>query len=97
LCSLFSLTNDDEIPVLQKAKVKGGRMETWGNGKYNAIVDGLETDWVEGSACLVLYKEHEDVLRRYETEVYEVVKCEIELEGGDFVRWCTFRFVGGVD
>jgi hypothetical protein len=96
LCSVFSLTDQDEVPVLRKAIVRGGRMKTWGMGKYNALVDGEERDCVEGWAYLVVSREHEDSLRKYETEGYEVVRCEIEFEGGERVRGCTFRFIGEV-
>lgn len=37
-------------------------------------------------------KEQEDALRAYETEKYEVVRCRIEMEGGEVVMGCTFRF-----
>lgn len=62
LCSLLSLS-EDEIPILHEASVTGGKMETWGQGKYNALVDGPETSRVEGSAYQVMSEEHEDALR----------------------------------
>ncbi|CZT07473.1 uncharacterized protein RCO7_09750 [Rhynchosporium graminicola] len=94
LCSLLSLP-DEEAPVLLKASVKGGEMETWGNGKYNALINGSEDSRIDGWAYMVISEEYEDALRKYETEAYEVVKCEIEMEG-KYVQGCTFRFTGAV-
>ncbi|EPE26762.1 hypothetical protein GLAREA_02676 [Glarea lozoyensis ATCC 20868] len=97
LVSLFSLRedDDDDIPVLRKASVIGGEMKTWGQGKYNALVDGQQR--IQGSAYHVRTKDHEDALRKYETEAYEVVRCSIDLEDGSVVQGCTFRFTGEVD
>jgi hypothetical protein len=97
LVSLFSLSydDDDDVPVLRKARVFGGEMKTWGQGKYNALVDGQQR--IEGSAYQVWTKDHEDALRKYETEAYEVVKCSVELDDGTVVQACTFRFIGEVD
>ena len=71
-------------------------MKTWGMGKYNALVDGPETKYVRGSAYLVRSEEHEDRLRKYETEAYEVVRCLIEIDD-TIVQGCTFRFIGEAD
>lgn len=95
LHSLLSLSKE-EVPSLHKAKVQGGRMKTWGMGKYNALVDGPETKYVRGSAYLVRSEEHEDRLRKYETEAYEVVRCLIEIDD-TIVQGCTFRFIGEAD
>lgn len=54
-------------------------METWGKGKYLALVDGAETSCIKGSAYLVLSEEHEHRPRDYESEAYEVVRCLIEM------------------
>lgn len=75
----------------------GGEIKTWGNGKYNALVDGTERSCVEGSTFLVVSKEDEDALRKYETSAYEVVRCSFEMDGGKLVDGCTFRFVGKAD
>ena len=91
---LTSLLSDD-APVLRKASVMGGKMETWGMGKYNALVNG--DGKIEGDAYMVRCKDHEDALRKYETAAYEVVRCEIELDDGVVVKGCTFRFVGDLD
>ena len=95
LCSLQSLSKE-EVPILHKARLQGGRMKTWGMGKYNALIDGLETNYVRGSAYLVKSEEHEDRLRKYKTEAYEVVRCLIEIDD-TIVQGCTFRFIGEAD
>jgi len=95
LCSLLSLS-EGETPILHKASVIGGKMETWGEGKYKALVDGPEMSRIKGSAYQVMSEEHEDALRKYESEAYEVVRCIIEMNGTT-VEGCTFRFVGEVD
>lgn len=84
-----------EEPQLYPATVTGGVLETWG-GKYRALVDGPETARVQESAYHVMTKGHEDALRAYETDNYEVVRCSIEMEGM-VVQGCTFRFVGEID
>lgn len=96
LRSLFGLLEDDPDPFLHEASVKRGRMETWGEGKYNALVDGPETSSIKGSAYQVMSEEHEDSLRKYETNAYEVVRCTIEMDGG-IEKGCTLRFVGKAD
>ncbi|TVY65702.1 hypothetical protein LSUE1_G006368, partial [Lachnellula suecica] len=80
LRSLLSIP-EDEVPELRDASVRGGKMKTWGQGKYNALVDGLVTSRIKGSAYLVMSEEHEDALREYETDEYEVVRCAIEMHG----------------
>jgi len=84
-----------QVPVLQPGTIKGGMLETWA-GKYRVLVDAPESEVVNGSAYLVESKEHEDALRVYETDNYEVVRCEIYLPSGP-VMGCSFRFVGTVD
>ncbi|KAF9634051.1 AIG2-like protein [Lasiodiplodia theobromae] len=86
---LVSLLGLEERPVLRRAAVRGGAVRTWG-GKYKALVDGAER--IDGWAYEVVSKEQEDALRAYETEKYEVVRCGIEMEGGEEVMGCTFRF-----
>ena len=81
-----------EVPDLRPAKITGGLLKTWA-GKYKALVDGPANACVEGFAYCVLTKEHEDALRSYETDNYEVVRCTISFKDGE-VQGCTFRFVG---
>lgn len=95
LRSLLSL-GEDEIPILHEASVMGGNLATWGNGKYNALLNGPETSRIEGSAYQVASEEDEDALREYETNAYEVVKCSIVMNGC-VVDGRTFRFVGEID
>lgn len=90
---LAGLLGLEERPVLLRAAVRGGAVRTWG-GKYKALVDGAER--IGGWAYEVVSKEQEDALRAYETEKYEVVRCRIEVEGGEEVMGCTFRFADPV-
>ncbi|KAK5658297.1 hypothetical protein OQA88_2272 [Cercophora sp. LCS_1] len=88
---LFAL--HDEAPLTyQPARILGGSITTWG-GKYKALIDAPKNSVVEGFAFLVAAKEHEDALRAYETDIYEVVRCEIEmLNDKTRVYGSTFRF-----
>lgn len=91
----------EEDAVYRRAKiVQGGVLRTWG-AKYNALMDAPETarnTAVDGSAFLVQNEEQEDVLCRYETVQYEVVRCSIEMvHKKEAVRGLVFRFVGEVD
>ncbi|MCJ1396822.1 hypothetical protein MMC11_000012 [Xylographa trunciseda] len=84
----------DKAPVLlREVRVWGGVLRMWG-GKYRALVDGPAEAEVRGWAGEVSGEEEELGLRVYETERYEVVRCGIEV-GGEVVRGCTFRWVGG--
>ncbi|XDG00434.1 hypothetical protein ABKA04_000049 [Annulohypoxylon sp. FPYF3050] len=84
-------------PVYSPASITGGAMKTWG-GKYKALVNAPDrSQEVHGQAFLVQDKEQEEALQLYETDNYEVVRCEIQLGGRDRVRGLTFRFVGDVD
>lgn len=50
---------------------------------------------VDGWAYLVETEEHEEALRLYETENYEIVRCTISMEDrSDVVKGLTFKFVG---
>ena len=54
-----------------------------------------DTVCVDRWAYLVATEEHEEVLRFYETENYEIVRCTIIMkDGSDAVRGLTFKFVG---
>ena len=65
-------------------------------GKYKALVDGPANAYVDGSAYYVRTMEHEDALRSYETDNYEVVRCTISFKDEE-VQGCTFPFVGTTD
>lgn len=81
----------DEKPHYVPASVIGGRVRTWA-GRYKALVDA-PGEVVFGSAFLVETREQEDALRFYETEKYEVVRCQITTQS-DVIEGLTFRFDG---
>ena len=87
---------EDTVPQLfVPAYVKGGRVRTWA-GKYKALVDSYDSESrVHGMAFLVLDREQEDALRFYETDKYEVVRCQIFI-GTGVAFGLTFRFCGAV-
>ena len=100
------LLRDGEVPTLKLASIKGGALKTWA-GKYKALVDAEEDSEVKGAAYLVESKEHENALRTYETDNYEVVRCVISISiddstsccdsaATDYQLGCTFRFVGNL-
>ncbi|KAI1429833.1 hypothetical protein F5Y12DRAFT_709836 [Xylaria sp. FL1777] len=80
-------------PSYEDATVHGGILTTWG-GKYKALIDS-PGGVVHGSAFLVQNQAQEEILRCYETEKYEVVRCELKI-GISNVKGLTFRFVGDV-
>ncbi|KAI1737151.1 hypothetical protein F4680DRAFT_460673 [Xylaria scruposa] len=81
------------VPLHKDASVQGGILKTW-RGKYKAMVDSLG-GIVHGSAFLVQDQNQEEILRCYETESYEVVRCELDIKGERVMR-LTFRFVGNL-
>ncbi|KAI0834479.1 hypothetical protein F5Y06DRAFT_155424 [Hypoxylon sp. FL0890] len=84
-------------PSYQPASVNRGVLKTWG-GKYKALVDSVdEKAEVQGHAFLVQDQEQEHSLQLYETDKYEVVRCEIRISGQETVKGLTFRFIGDVD
>jgi hypothetical protein len=60
-------------------------------GRYFTLVDGTVRDFVPGWTYLVEIREHEDRPRWYETNNYEVVRCEIWGRGSK-VPGLTFKF-----
>lgn len=76
---LKGLLELDEEPEYRSASVQGGNMCRLG-GKYNALVNGEGI--VQGHAFLVEDEEQEEKLRFFETDMYEVVRCEIRFEDG---------------
>lgn len=90
---LLSLGNE---PSYVSAKIRG-TLGAWA-GKYLAVKDSVQGtgDLVQGRAFRVESQDQEDVLRYYETDNYEVVRCEIEMAEGT-VRGLTFRFIGKGD
>jgi hypothetical protein len=83
-----------ETPVLRQATITRGIIQTWG-GKYKALMGGPTTAKADGWAYEVTSKEHEEQLQYYETNKYEVVRCDILMkDSGESVKGLTFRFVG---
>ncbi|KAI1206583.1 uncharacterized protein F4807DRAFT_463529 [Annulohypoxylon truncatum] len=83
-------------PCYRPASVTHGVLKTWG-GKYKALVDAFDDRAeVQGHAFLVHNHEQEDCLQLYETDKYDVVRCEIQM-GDEKVKGLTFRFIGDVD
>ena len=85
-----------EKPVFTPAIVTGAIIKKW-RSKYNALLDsdGAETACVDGWAYLVRTEGHEEALRLYETENYQIVRCTISMQGrSDTVKGLTFKFVG---
>ena len=90
----LALQHVDTMRYVAYARVRRAKLRTWA-GKYKALVGGEPLDAVEGKAWLVQDEEQEDALRMFETEAYEVVRCEIEiLQSGGKVAGLTFRFAG---
>ncbi|TRX90956.1 hypothetical protein FHL15_008161 [Xylaria flabelliformis] len=75
-------------PSYEDASVRGGILKTWG-GKYKVLIDA-PGGIVHGAAFLVQDQDQEDTLRCYETEKYEVVRCEIDMRDKK-VKGLTFR------
>ena len=91
LIRLMKLLELDLLPKVRRAHIKGGTLKQWG-GKYKALVDGPLDAEVSGVVYEVESAKHEEALRCYETENYEVVRCTIVLESGERRHGLTFRF-----
>jgi hypothetical protein len=82
-----------ETPVLREATITDGIIGIWA-GKYKALLDGPSTAKVSGWAYEVMSEEHEERLRFYETNKYEVVRCNILMRDSvESVKGLTFRFI----
>lgn len=93
--TLSRLHNLEKKPDLQPAILQGGRLRSWA-GKYKALIDNYDdTTPVRGHAFLVSCREHEEILRAYETDKYEVVRCLFD-RNGVVTKGLTFRFCGDV-
>ena len=84
-----------EPPTFTPATVKGGVIRTW-RYNYNAVLEGGSSACVSGWAYLLQTEEHEEALRLYETENYEIVRCFISMEGKE-IWGLTFKFVGSLE
>jgi hypothetical protein len=82
-------------PVFHQASITAGVIKSWG-GKYRALVNGPAAARIDGWAFHVISREYEDVLRLYETEVFEVVRCSITMKDKPdiVVKGLVFRFAG---
>lgn len=85
------LSIDNGVQLLP-AKVFGGTITIWG-GKYRALVDSYDDTCVDGHAFMVESEDQERELRLYETKMYEVVRCDIWIDGQPR-KGLTFRFAG---
>ena len=83
---------EEDLVELVPAQVAGGVLGKWGD-RYFALLDGEPSQKVAGFGFLVRSLEDEEMLRAYETDAYEVVRCRMEMEDGLVVPACTFRFV----
>ena len=85
---------EDEIKLVP-ARITGGVVGSWG-GRYRALLDGPQDATVDGFGFLVTSSRIEDILRYYETDNYEVVRCKmIFKDSGEVVPACTFKFRKG--
>lgn len=57
------------------------------------VDDPSRTNLVHGKALLVQTREEEERLGAYETHVYEVVRCSIEMGSEEPANGLTFRFI----
>jgi hypothetical protein len=89
---LMRLLALSSAPVLEKAAVTHGKIKIWA-GRYMAMVHARPTDIVEGWAYEVTCPEHEQALQYYETDKYEIVRCNIHIEDEAPANGLTFRFV----
>ena len=81
-------------PLLAMGRISNGKLMMCGG--YCALVDAGEECKVRDSVYIVQLESKEELLRYYETAMYEVVRCEIEL-GGESMWGLTFRFCGRRD
>ena len=84
---------EQDVPLMKPAFVEHGMLKSWA-GKYKALTDGQIESKVHGQAFEVQNAEHEESLRFYETAMYEVVRCNIQLtDGKNAITGLTFRFI----
>ncbi|KAL7816797.1 hypothetical protein V8C44DRAFT_347831 [Trichoderma aethiopicum] len=81
----------------KRARVRRGRLTCLGD-KYLALVDADEGSVVDGWAYQVKDRAEEDSFRVYETGMYEVVRCMMEILGEEegVVHGLTFRLAKGI-
>lgn len=82
-----------EMPVLRPALINGGIARSWG-GRYKALFERSAGSRVDGWTYEVASKEDEDILRQYETDRYEMVRCGIFMtDNKESIPGLTFRFM----
>lgn len=88
---VLELEDELDPSVLQPAYVLGGNITTL--GRYRALVNSNDPNSrVDGHAFMVQSEGQERSLRLYETNLYEVVRCDIKLVGESVpVQGLTFR------
>ncbi|KAL6714553.1 hypothetical protein ACLMJK_007978 [Lecanora helva] len=92
LSRVLSLPVDD-LPRDSEPACIYGRISKLREGKQEALVEGFDTDTVHGIAYQLCTKEQEEAFLIYETDSYEVVRCEIMMRK-QIVRGLTFRIAG---
>ncbi|PTB38616.1 hypothetical protein M441DRAFT_146048 [Trichoderma asperellum CBS 433.97] len=92
LSRIIGSSEEQNSITYKRASVQRGRLCTL-NEKYWALVDAEQQSKVDGWAYLVKNQHEEDSLRVYETGIYEVVRCTMELmdEKQIFIQGLTFR------
>ncbi|KAF2664425.1 hypothetical protein BT63DRAFT_459913 [Microthyrium microscopicum] len=91
---LARLLNLDAEPKLKACYIQRGIVKTW-CGRYKALVNSNDPSAaVEGFAHWITSAEQEQALQYYESDMYEVVRCQIEFDDSDTPQpGLTFRFV----
>ena len=90
--TLAEVLHLEQQPTLQKATIVGYHCKLWGS--YPALLDGPFGGKVHGVVFEVQSPEQVKLLQDYETERYELVACQIQLENGEKVSGKTFMWGG---
>ncbi|KAI1393183.1 uncharacterized protein F4822DRAFT_383787 [Hypoxylon trugodes] len=95
--TVLSKLLDIQFVLFNNASVTGGTLKT-GVGENKVLVDSPNSnEKVSGQAYLAFTKDEEECIRLYKTAKYEIVRCEIQIEGIGTKQGLTFRYVGEVD
>ncbi|OCL05004.1 hypothetical protein AOQ84DRAFT_269781, partial [Glonium stellatum] len=91
---ILGILHRAEMPVLRSSSMVDGAIKSW-QGKYKALVD-TPGSHADGWSYQVTSEDQEEALLIYETENYEIVRCNIKLsstgaEMEQVVQGCTFR------
>ncbi|KAJ5175666.1 uncharacterized protein N7482_001543 [Penicillium canariense] len=71
------LRTSHSLPIMSRARVIGYEIKPW--GPYPALVDGESRQPVDGMAFEILSKTQLDRLVSYETEIYQLQPCLIDI------------------